>query len=65
MTANYLLISDRELPLRLLVVLREGLQLLGSLILQNRDAELDIGFRVLVAGLHKSVYANNTDKYQH
>lgn len=53
---SYLLISNRKLALRLLVVLRERLQLLDWFRLRHRHAELDVLFRIFVAGLqHVSI----------
>ena len=51
----YLLIPNRELSLRLLVVLCKGLQLFHWLGLQHCSQELDVLFRVLVARLSLSV----------
>jgi len=48
---SYLLIAYRELALRLLISIREGLELLDCFVLCDFDAELDVSLRVLVAGL--------------
>lgn len=48
---TYLFITDGELPLRLLVLLRKRLQLLDRLRLRHGDAELDVSFGVFVSGL--------------
>lgn len=48
----YLLMPNRELALRLFVVLRKGLKLLDWFRLRNRHAKLDILFGILVSGLH-------------
>lgn len=47
----YLLITNRELALGLLVRIGESLKFLDRLRLQDLDAELDVAFRVFVAGL--------------
>lgn len=47
----FLLIPNREFPLRLLIAVRKTLQILHRRILRDRDAELDVAFGVLVARL--------------
>jgi hypothetical protein len=47
----YLLITDRELALRLLVLIGESLEFLDRLRLQDLDAEFDVALGVLVARL--------------
>lgn len=47
----YLLIPNRELALRLFVVLRKGLKLLDWFRLRNRHAKLDVLFGILMSGL--------------
>lgn len=54
-TRAYLLISDRELALRLLVGVCERLEFLDGFILHDFDAEFDVAFGVLVTGLGRSV----------
>ena len=49
----FFLIADGELALRLLVVLREVLELLDRLALQHRGGELDVRFGVFMAGLER------------
>jgi hypothetical protein len=49
--ATYLLITNSELALRLLVLVGESLELLDRLRLQDLDAEFDVALGVLVAGL--------------
>ena len=46
-----LLIANRKLALRLLVLLGKLLQLLDGLALQYRESKLDVRFGVLVSGL--------------
>ena len=48
----YLLVANRELPLGLLIFLREGLQLFDCLALQDRYAELDVRLSVFVTRLY-------------
>ena len=50
-----LLISNRKLALRLLVVVGKRIQGLDGLALQDRQPELDVGLGVLVSGLAGSV----------
>lgn len=50
---TYLLVTNSELALSLLVGVREGLQLLDGLRLQDLDAELDVALGVFMAGLRK------------
>lgn len=49
----YLFVADGELSLCLLVVLREGLQVLDGLAREDGDGELDVRLGVLVAGLRE------------
>lgn len=49
---TYLLIANRELALRLLIRIREGLQFLDGLGLRYRKAELDVALGVLVSRLY-------------
>jgi hypothetical protein len=49
---TYLLITNSELALRLLVLVGESLELLDGLRLQDLDAELDVALGVLVARLY-------------
>jgi hypothetical protein len=48
---TYLLITNSELALRLLVLVGERFESLDRLRLQDLDAEFDVAFGVLVAGL--------------
>lgn len=48
----HLLVPNGEFALGFLVVLREGLQFLDGLILQNGGEEFHVLFRVLVTGLY-------------
>ena len=48
---TYLLVTNSELALRLLVLIDESFKLLDGLRLQDLDAKLDVAFGVLVAGL--------------
>lgn len=50
---DYLLITNSELALGLLIRIGESLEFLDGLRLQNLDAELDIALGVLVARLVK------------
>ena len=56
--AGYLLITNREFALRLLVVLGKNVEGLDGLALENRQGELDVGFGVLVAGLPRGRVIN-------
>lgn len=47
----YLLITNSELALGLLVLVGESFELLDGLRLQDLDAEFDVALGVLVAGL--------------
>lgn len=51
---TYLLITDSELALSLLVLIGESLEFLDGLRLQDLDAEFDIALRVLVTWLWSS-----------
>lgn len=51
MANTYLLIPDSKLSLCLLVVLGKRLESLDGLVLQDRNAELDVGLGVFMAGL--------------
>lgn len=48
---SYLLVSNGEFALCLLIRIRERLKLLHSIRLQDLDAELDVAFGVFMAGL--------------
>ena len=47
----YLLVTNSELALRLLVLVGESFELLDGLRLQDLDAKLDVALGVFVAGL--------------
>ena len=51
MQNTYLLITNGELALGLLVLVGESFELLDGLRLQDLDAEFDVALGVLVAGL--------------
>jgi hypothetical protein len=50
-SSSYLLVADSEFPLCLLVLVRKCLELLDRLCLRDRNAELDVGLGILMAGL--------------
>lgn len=52
-SSSYLLVTDGEFPLCLLVLLRKCLELLDGLCLRDRNAELDIGLGILMTGLER------------
>ena len=58
---TYLLVTNSELALRLLVLIGESFKLLDGLRLQDLDAEFDISLGVLVTRLWWSQYTHLQD----